>query len=119
MLIFGKFRPGMLSLGAILAGLVSTQTPVMAGDACCAPAPACCAPAPTCYNCADCDKIFQETGEKLSEHLKKFSCCAPSCGAPEGCGSCGSGCGCGNGCGENCCRSTARRVANNPACSGS
>ncbi|MEZ6042946.1 MAG: porin [Planctomycetaceae bacterium] len=101
-----------LATTAMVCGLATGTT--YASDGCCAPttASAC---------CQQCDQIFADAGQKLSDQLASMSCCnaasccappAVSCCAPSACGdpcsldsciadACGEA-GCGDGCGEGC-----------------
>lgn len=88
---------------ALASGLVVGST-ASANDGCCTPG---CGD-----NCACCEQIFADAGQKLTDQLASMSCCtdSASCCAPssvcdDGCADplsdvCGEGCG--DGCGEGC-----------------
>ncbi|MBL8815887.1 MAG: porin [Planctomyces sp.] len=81
---------------AVLGGTVMFNS-AMAGDGCCAPCGG--------NDCQQCEQIFADAGQKLTDQLASMSCCNDaSCCAPESvceetaADACGEGCG--DGCGE-------------------
>lgn len=100
-----------LSGVALLGGLAVANT-AFAGDGCTAGGSGC-GTGVACTDCHECEKIFADAGQKLTDQLASMSCCGPAaagCCAPASV--CDDGCadpcgdiiadGCGDGCGEGC-----------------
>lgn len=78
---------------ALVGGMAVGNTAFAGGDGC----------TPCAGNdCHQCEQIFADAGQKLTDQLASMSCCDSSCCAPTSvCDDiCGDGNGCGDGCGE-------------------
>jgi len=76
--------------GVVITGGFSVSGTAFAGGECCAPAPG--------MNCQQCEQIFADAGQQLTDQLASMSCCnESSCCAPT------SVCECAEGCAEGCC----------------
>jgi hypothetical protein len=98
---------------ALVGSMALSATAFAGGDGCTSCTSGGCCTGP---NCHECEKIFADAGQKLTDQLASMSCCGqaccsdPSCCAPAsvcdpGCGDpCGDPIsdGCGEGCGEGC-----------------
>ena len=96
----------LLASMALVGGLAVGNTAVASGEGC----------TPGCSDCANCEQIFADAGQKLTDQLASMSCCGDGCSDGASCCApssiCDDGCsdplsdvcgeGSGDGCGEGC-----------------
>ncbi len=96
----------LLASAALVSGLAVSNTAFASGDGC----------TPGCSDCHNCEQIFADAGQKLTDQLASMSCCGDGCSDGASCCAptsiCDDGCsdplsdicgeGCGDGCGEGC-----------------
>jgi len=95
-----RYETRMTRMGLLVGGLgLLLVAPAFGGDgACCDTQAAASCDTGAC--CTDCDKVFQDAGSKLSDHLASCGTGCDSCdgGCDAGCDSCCDSGGCGSGC---------------------